>query len=113
MKKFVVAIMLALAPMAAAHPGHGDHEHHHPVAINETQAETKAQKLVVAKVEQGKLPKEWLKRKAAKSYKKSFGHGPEWVVEFHDPEPEDEKKKVLYVYMTESGKTLGINFTGQ
>lgn len=114
MKNLVIALILGLTPLASAHPG-SDHDHHHeqPAPITKAQAETRAQKLVAAKVEQGKLTKAWLTRSASKTYQKSFGHGPEWVVEFHDPKPEDEKKRVLYVYLTISGKTLGINFTGQ
>lgn len=113
MKNLIIAMMLGLATVTAAHPGSGDHHHHQPEAISESQAEARAEKVVASKVQQGKLTKAWLERPAAKVYKKSFQHGPEWVVEFHDPEPMDEKKKILYVYLTTGGRTLGVNFTGR
>ena len=110
MKRLLLLLILLALP-ALAHPGHGDHEHHHE-PITQAQAHTKAKTVVKNKVAQGKLPEKWLEISAAKSYQKSFGRGNEWVVEFHDKEAEEEKKKVLYVFLSLTGKVLGINFTG-
>lgn len=112
MKNLIIAILLSFSSLALAHPGSGEHTHAQPEAITQAEAQARARKLVEAKVSQGKLTEKWLDRPPTKTYESSFGHGPEWVVEFHDPKATDKKKRVLYVYMTVSGKSLGVNFTG-
>ena len=113
MRSFVLVLFLGMSSVAMAHPGGGDHHHVQAAAISESSARSKAATVVKSKVDQGRLPEKWLKVKASKSYKKSFGHGDEWVVEFHDPKASDESKRALYVFLGLTGKVLGINFTGQ
>lgn len=110
----ILLLFLLLSSVAVAHPGAGhDHQHATPPAISQGEAQEKARTVVAKKVEMGKLGKTWLAVDPSKSYKKSFGHGPEWVVEFHDPKAADKSKDTVYVFLALTGKVLGINFTGQ
>ena len=115
MRSIIVTLSLCLSLLGPglAHPGAGPgHRHEKPVAISETKAEVRAVKFLQSKVEKGKLSESWLDKKPSKTYQKSFGYGPEWVVEFEDPKNVDVKKRTLYVFMSTTGKLLGVNFTG-
>lgn len=114
MRNLIFLLFITSAIPALSHPGAGhDHTHAQPAAISKSEAEVRAKKTVAAKVAQGKLTKKWLDKSAKKIYQKSFGHGPEWVVEFHDEAAAVVEQRILYVYVSISGKVLGINFTGQ
>ena len=114
MRSLIFTIFLCLCTQGMAHPGAGsDHRHDQPTAISESKAEHCAMEFLEAKVKQGKLSDGWLQKKPAEAYQKSFGYGPEWVVEFHDPSAPESGKRTLYVFMSTSGKLLGVNFTGQ
>ena len=112
MRTLLVLLCLSFCQPALAHPGAGEHTHHQGAAITQPEALSKATAVVKKKVAQGRLSERWLGKPAADAYKKTFGHGPEWVVEFHDPEATKESKKTLYVFLGLSGKALGSNFTG-
>lgn len=114
--RHLMICLLLLFPLSSAlmaHPDAGDHHHHEPAAIEASEAQDLAKKVVAKKVEEGKLAATWLKVPAAKPYQKSFGHGPEWVVEFNDPKAKEKGKETVFVFLSLGGKALGVNFTGR
>lgn len=95
-----------------AGPGHGhSHDHHGP--ITSEQAITKASLQIKKLVSNGKIDASWADVTSNSAEKKSFGHGPEWVVTFENKAVEDPSKQILYVFYTINGEYLASNFTGQ
>lgn len=107
-----LSFSLSVSQLAYAHPGSGDHTHHQKASITQAEAQSKASAVVKKKVAQGKLSSRWLETTSSEAYKKSFGHGQEWVVEFHDPTATKKSRKTLYIFLGLNGKALGSNFTG-
>lgn len=112
MRTLLVLLCLSFSQLALAHPGAGDHKHQQKAVITQAEARSKATFVVKKKVAQGRLSQRWLGKSAANAYKKTFGHGPEWVIEFQDPKATNESRKTLYVFLGLDGKALGANFTG-
>ena len=112
--RYILCIFVLLSSLALAHPDGGrDHTHAPEEPISKKQAQERASKVVAKKVKAGKLNKSWTAIEPTKIYQKDFGHGPEWVVEFHDPKVTDKAKDTVYVFIGLKGKVFGINFTGE
>ena len=113
MKTILVALFcwsMLLTPSVYAGPeGVG---HHHSMEISQEEALARATDIVKKLSKGGKLAESWLNTTAIGVEKKTFEDGPEWVVNFNNPDMPKEKQ-ALFVFLTLSGKALAANYTGK
>lgn len=115
--KLFLKLVFAATLIAATSPSfaHGDkkhsHEHEHK-KITPEKAQAIATKAVSDTANKGKLEQSWAAIKPNKPTMKDFGHGKEYIVTFDNAAIKDVKKKKLYVFVSSTGKPLGLNFTG-
>jgi hypothetical protein len=105
---FALAILGASAVAPTwAHPGHGE-----PVPREE--AVRRADSQISRLVESGKLEKSWaLEAKLQSADLRPSGGAKEWVVTFTNAGATQPDKKLLYVFLSETGEYLAANFTGK
>jgi len=114
----IFASTYAIAVMAG--PGHPhDHDDNHESSphshdpITQNQADTKARQIVQQLVQKGKIPKSWTTvQQSVKTEKKSFKHGPEWVITLKNDDIADAKKQTLYIFLSLAGDYIAANHTG-
>jgi hypothetical protein len=103
-----IAVSLAGAQYASAHPGH---KHEARPAINEESAKVRAKEEVDRLVSKKKVPDSW-KEIAVKSVeKRTYKKGWEWVAIFENEQAKENK--VLYVFLKPAGDFIAANFTGK
>lgn len=103
--------------------GFGPDQHYHAhqqmdkptrMGMREAQAIESATQIVAELVKRGKLDKTWQEVKAEKTEQKILNPKGEfeWMVTFNNPKAQDNSKRVLYVFLSQSGKYRAANFTG-
>ncbi|MBD3609190.1 MAG: hypothetical protein HUJ30_01440 [Gammaproteobacteria bacterium] len=120
MKKLALILFLPfiiLATPVMAGPGTAGHSHddghgHSHGPVSEKDVIKKAQRKIAALARSGKIDASWANVKEAKTSKKDFGKGPEWVVMFKNAKVKASNKQTLYVFYTMSGRYLATNYTG-
>jgi hypothetical protein len=96
----------AVAPVQA-HPGPGE-------AVPREEAVRRADSQISRLVESGKLEKSWvLGAKLQSADLRAMGGGKEWVLTFSNASATEADKKLLYVFLSETGEYLAANFTGK
>ncbi len=101
------AALIVAAPLAIAHPGHGEE-------ITREDAMKRAGIEVDRLVEETKLEKSWLlDRVTGGAERRVADEEVEWVVTFDNPKATDTVKRRLYVFLTASGDYLAANFSGK
>jgi len=108
MKKALIAITLIVGfnPLYAG-SGHS----HAPVAVSKTTIKTIAKNEInrLAKVE--KIDKSWLNKDVSKLEKLDPGY--EWRVIFKNDKITDTKQQTLYVFVSNAGRLVAVNYTGK
>jgi hypothetical protein len=89
---------------------HGGSTHVHE-KINEAKAIEIAKSMKNGLAKKGTIDNTWTNIDVLKIEKKRFGKNDEWVVNFKNSNME-EKKQILYVFISLTGEVTGANFTG-
>lgn len=110
--KLGICVCLLFSINVQAGPGHGHSHAESSKSITAIRAKMVANSVVKQKIKDGKLGEEWLKIAPNKPVQKTFKGKKEWVITFDNPKATDETKKRLYVFVSQSGRPTGINFTG-
>lgn len=99
---------IAIASVAAAHPGHGK-------PISQEDAVKRAGAEITRLADSGKLDKSWTvdaKLRSAEARTVSKG-AKEWALVFSNEKATEADKRTLYVFLSETGEYLAANFTGR
>ncbi|MCF6226301.1 MAG: DUF6488 family protein [Xanthomonadales bacterium] len=108
---FVLSLLLFASPVMAG-VGH-DHGHSHAqTSVDQKVAEENADAVIASFVEKGKIDKSWASIKVSSAEKKEFNERTEWVLIYINEEITDADKQKLYVFLTEAGEYIAINYTG-
>ena len=86
---------------------------HHSGPINKMDAIITASIIVNKLALGGKIDKSWIDTYTNKAIKRQYPSGKEWVVTFHNRKINDREKQTLYIFLTEQGKYVAANYTGQ
>ena len=77
-------------------------------AMIEKNAKQKVQTLVLAK----KIPKSWKPVQVSK-IEKTKNNTNDWVVSFNNTKIKNRSKQTLYIFLSEYGKVMGVNYSGK
>lgn len=115
MKTFIAALSLSFllsGAYAIAGAGH-DHGHSHAqVPVSQEAAKLNASRIISTLIEADKIDESWVAVKAESVEKKMLNGSPEWVVTFLNENIADMDKQRLYVFLTEGGEYIAVNYTG-
>ena len=116
MKNVVAALLfsslLFAYPIGPVMAGAG-HRHGPIKAISSEQAKSQASKFIAKLAVAKKIDSSWAKIVADKVEKRTFSQGSEWVVTFNNNKIKDPSKRILYLFLSLGGDTLGANYTGE
>lgn len=104
------AIVFAFTGQAYAGTGHS-----HGVAepISQAQATQKAEAIKQQLVSSNRVSSKWNDIEGKSPKQRSTAVGNLWMVEYTNPEAEDESKAKLFVFVDEFGNPVGANHTGE
>jgi len=91
-----------------AHPSHDKLQ-----TINKEQAIISATQQIKELVDAGTLKKSWVLAKVSKTVFERRDSRLTWNVSFDNTEVADEKQKILYIYLTNTGYYISSDFTGE
>lgn len=116
MKILTTTLLLSLLFCAPAMAGSG-HSHdadggHSFNPISSDEAINRASNKVKQLADAGKIDATWSGIKAASAEKKTYSHGPEWVVIFKNDKASDAEKQTLYLFYSLDGHYIAANYTG-
>ncbi len=98
-------------PAFASGSGVG-HSHSKSPATKDEVTET-AKKVRDKLISDGKIDASWKDIAPESTEPKDFGKKKEWVVSFKDAKATDKAKETLYLFFSETGNYLAVNFTGK
>lgn len=115
MKQFFIATLIALTTVAAT--AHSDHAPRVAACIGKLCTKDQVEKGLPTALDilisKGTIEKTWKSLTAESIEEKIFKKNTEWVAKFTNPKQKDDKKKNLYVFITQKGFLAGSNFTGE
>lgn len=111
MKKLFAAVALALAAAspAHAHPDHDMYEQENPRLL----ALHSASYVVDRMVERHAIPASWRGIEPDSAFLRQRSGSVEWVVTFQNPAITNAAERTLYVMLTQTGVYIAANYTGQ
>lgn len=111
MKKLFVAVALALASAspAYAHPDHDMYEQENPRLL----ALHSASYVVDRMVERNAIPASWRDIEPNSAFLRQRNGATEWVVTFENPAITNAAERTLYVMLTQTGVYIAANYTGR
>jgi hypothetical protein len=109
--------MLALATIPvraqpAMHSHNGGPAHSHS-AVDRTQAEAHAQQIMLRMITRGIVEGSWRNVPPETAEIRQYATSSEWVVTFRNNEVADPAKRVIYVFLTQTGDYVAANYTGR
>ena len=70
--------------------------------------------VIVERLAKGKkIDESWNGVKAKSAIVRQYPHGKEWVIAFRNPKIKRQSNRILYIFLTLSGKYVAVNYTGQ
>lgn len=112
MNKIIRTIALTLVLSVSTLLAGLGHNHSHS-KIDETKVKKIAKSMIKGLSKKGIIPKSWQNKEIKNIQKKYFGKKKEWVVSLSNDEIKDKSKQNLYVFISEYGKAIAVNYTGK
>ena len=115
MKQLLITTLIACASVTAV--AHSDHAPRVAACIGNPCTKDQVEKGLPTALDilisKGAIDGTWKSLTAESVEEKKFKKNTEWVAKFADPKQKDDKKKNLYVFITQKGFLSGSNFTGE
>lgn len=115
MKTVLLLSVFALTPLSSF--AHGDHPPRVAACIAKDCTKDQIEKALPTALDilvlQGVIDESWKLIKPASIEEKKFKKSTDWVAKYIDAKQKDEKKKNLYIFITQKGILGGANYTGE
>jgi hypothetical protein len=109
---FILSFLLAGTSVMAG-SGHSHGFGGPVIPVDESAAERNAGIVIASLVSRGKVDESWGAVKANSIEKQTLNGKPEWVVVYVNKNITNIEKQKLYVFLTESGSFIAVNYTGK
>ena len=107
---FTAAIVFSFAGQAFAGAGHS---HGVSEPVSKAQASQKAATVKQQLISSNQVSSAWSDIEGGSPQQRSTSAGNLWVIEYSNPDAEDESKSTLFVYVDEFGNPIGANHSGE
>jgi len=101
-------LILASAPAAMAHPGHGLETEMTPREL----ALSTATYVVETMISRGAIEPSWRGIEPSAAQLRERGGSTEWIVSFENAAVRDATHRTLFVMLTQTGEYIAANYTG-
>lgn len=113
MKKLLgTFLLLSLISITPTFAGTG-HSHAQEKAITTEEVTSLASQNIQRLIDAEKIDPSWKEVDINKIEQKTFGHDPEWVVEYKNGKISEASKQTLYMFFSIGGRYLATNYTGE
>jgi Family of unknown function (DUF6488) len=111
----LVALALAGSPALAqsGRHSHGSGPAHSHDPVNKAEAQAGARDVIATMISKKIVDASWKDAALQTAELKTRGRSREWVVTFRNDTAADPAKRVLYVFLTETGDYIAANHTGR
>lgn len=113
-KATVVTLALGLTNVyASGSHSHGNGHSHSHKEVSQKTIKDQANNVLLGLIKKGKINNSWLNTPIKDMKKKQFHHNMEWVVSYENKKVQNKMEQILYVFVSLTGETTGVNYTGK
>ncbi len=113
-KSTLLTLALSLTPIyASGSHSHGNGHSHAQKEVSKSVIKQESNKVIIGLIKGNKIDKSWSNISIKDMKKKQFYHNMEWVVSYENKMLKNKEEQTLYIFVSLTGKTTGVNYTGK